>query len=338
VEATDPSRPEALPRVYAAWRRRTLAGVLFATAVGVVVHGPMGEVRYEFEGGRPSPWLWLGLAALVVGAFGPGLVGACLALAAVRSWRRLGTSSRYTRAAWVLWVLGTLPVLLVPLAQLFALDPQDSLKTSTTQVRYLLTVTAPALFALLPGTLRSALVLERFLPESRAPGQITLLAAPMCTVAYLLPLAVLTQVAFQPGLYLGMLLLAASPLVPLLAARRLLRRDPPERAARLVRTIATAQGALAASGVALVAAWLGEHPLLRALLGRINAVWVVGWAAKVLASKWLTEVVVTDLLLSLLHQGRESARSLADTAEGEALARRLDALGAALRPDGPTRG
>jgi hypothetical protein len=190
----------------------------------------------------------LGLAALVAGAFGPGLVGACLALAAVRSWRRLGTSSRLARAAWAVWVLGPLPVLLLPLAHLFGLSPADALKTSSTQVRYLLTAIAPAFFALLPGTLRAALVLERFLPESRAPGQITLLAAPACTVAYLLPLAVVAQLAFQPGLYLGLLLLASAPLVPLLAARRLLRRDAPDRAARLVRAIVVTQGALGALG------------------------------------------------------------------------------------------
>jgi hypothetical protein len=135
----------------------------------------------------------LGLVALVVGAFGPGLVGACLALVAIWSWRRLRTSSRLARAAWVLWVLGPLPVLLLPLAHLFNLSAEDSLKTSATQVRHLPTVLAPAFFALLPGTLRAALVLERFLPESRAPGQITLLAAPACTVVYLLPLGVLAQ-------------------------------------------------------------------------------------------------------------------------------------------------
>jgi hypothetical protein len=73
-------------------------------------------------------------------------------------------------------------------------------------------------------------------------------------------------------------------------------------------------------------------------LTQVNAVWVVGLAAKVLASKWLTEVVVTDLLVSLLHQGRESARSLADTAEGEALARKLDALGCSLRRAEPRKG
>jgi hypothetical protein len=338
VEAADPSHPKALPRAYAAWRSRTLAAAIVATAVGLVLHGPMGEIRYAFGGEWPSPWLLLGLVALVVGAFGPGLVGACLALAAVWSWRRLGRSSRCARAAWVLWVLGPLPVLLLPLAHLFSLNPEDSLKTSATQVRHLLAVTAPAFFALLPGTLRSALVLERFLPESRAPGQITLLAAPACTVAYLLPLAVLTQLAFHWGLYLGLLLLASSPLVPLLAVRWLLRRNTPNRAARLVRTIVVVQGALSVLGVALIARWLGEHPLLRDLLGQINAAWVVGLAAKVLASKWLTEVVVTDLLLSMLHQGRESAQSLADTAEGEALAQKLDALGQSLRPAGPTKG
>jgi hypothetical protein len=282
--------------------------------------------------------LLLGVVALAVGAFGPGLVGTCLALAAVWSWRRPGTSSRFARAAWVLWVLGPLPVLLLPVAYLFNLNVEDALKTSSHQVRYLLTVTAPAFFALLPGTLRAALVLERFLPESRAPGQITLLVAPACTVVYLLPLGVLAQLAFHSGLYLGLLLLASSPLVPLLAVRWLLRRNTPERAARLVRTIVVVQGALGALGVALVARWLGEHPLLRNLLGQINLVWVLGLVAKVLASKWLTTVVVTDLLVSMLHQGQESARSLADTAEGEALAQKLDALGHSLRRAKPTKG
>jgi hypothetical protein len=338
VEAPDSSHADALPRAYAAWRCRTLVAAIVATAVGFVVHGPAGEVHINLEGEWPSPWLLLGLAALVVGAFGPGLVGAGLVLAAVWSWRRLGKSFRLARAAWVLWVLGPLPVLLLPLTHLFVLDPEDSLRTSARQLRHLLTVTAPALFALLPGTLRAALVLKRFLPESRAPGQIALLASPACAVAYLLPLAVLAQLAFQWGLYLGLLLLASSPLVPLLLVRRLLRRETPERAAPLVRTVVAIQGALGGLGVALIAAWLGEHPLLRAWLGRINAIWVVGLAAKVLASKWLTEVVVADVLLSLLHQGRESARALADTTEGKALARKLDALGQALRPEGPTKG
>jgi hypothetical protein len=338
VEAAGRSHPEALPLAYAAWRCRKLAGAIVATAVGLVVHGPTWEFRFDTGGEWPSPWLLLGLGALVVGAFGPALAGAGLALAAVWSWRRLGKSSRFARAAWILWVLGSLPVLLLPVAHLFSLNPEDSLKTSSHQVRYLLTVIAPALFALLPGTLRAALVLERFLPESRAPGQITLLAAPACEVTYLLPLAVLAQLAFQWGLYLGLLLLASSPLVPLLAARRLLRRDTPNRAARLVRTIVVIQGVLAVLGVALIVRWLGEHPLLRDLLGQINAVWVVGFVAKVLASKWLTEVVVTDLLLSMLHQGRESARSLADTAEGKALGQKLDALGHSLRPAGPRKG
>jgi hypothetical protein len=238
----------------------------------------------------------------------------------------------------VLWVLGPLPVQILPLAHLFNLNAQDSLKTSAAQVRHLLTVTAPAFFALLPGTLRAALVLKRFLPESRAPGQITMLAAPACTVAYLLPLGVLAQLAFQWELYLGLLLLAISPLVALLAARGLLRRDSSHRAAGLIRTIAVVEGAVGALGAALIALWLVEHPFLRDLLGQIDPVWLLGLAAKVLASKWLTTVVVTDLLVSMLYQVRESTQSLADTAEGEALAQKLDALADSLRRAGPSRG
>jgi hypothetical protein len=105
-----------------------------------------------------------------------------------------------------------------------------------------------------------------------------------------------------------------------------------------VRTIATIQGVLVAAGALLIVRWLGEHAQLRALIGHLNAVWMAGFAAKMLSSQRLTTVVVTDVLLSMMDQARESARSLQGTAEGESLARKLDALGHALRPDGPAEG
>ena len=55
--AADSSHPEALPRAYAAWRCRTLAGAVVATALGIALHGPMGEIRLDFGDEWPSPWL-----------------------------------------------------------------------------------------------------------------------------------------------------------------------------------------------------------------------------------------------------------------------------------------
>ena len=336
MKAADACHPDALPRVYAAWRCRTLAGAIVATAVGLVVQGPTGEFRADFGGEWPSPWLLLGLVAVVVGSFGPGMVGAGLALAAVWSWRRLGTSSRFARAAWVLWVLGPLPVLLLPVSHLFNLNLEDSLKTSTTQVRHLFTVIAPALFALLPGTLRAALVLERFLPESRARSDH---AAGGSGLHGGLPTP--PGGSDSTGVPLGAV---PGPIAPCQFAPRPAAGGPlaasPQYAEPGNRLLAPSSWSRERRhlGVAPTARWLGEHPLLQTLLGQINAVWVVGLVAKVLASKWLTEVVVTDLLLSMLHQGRESAQSLVDTAEGEALAQKLDALGHSLRPAGPTKG
>jgi len=312
-----------------------LLGVLLATAIGFATHGPTVEIRFEYGEERPSPWIVVGEVALLLCAVGPGLVGACLALGALGSWRRPRRSSRLTRGAWILLVLGPLPLLLLPIAYIFSLEGQDALKTSTSQVRYLLTVTAPSLFALLPGILSASLVLARMLPESRTPGQITLIAAPACIVAYLLPLGVLAQLAFQAEPYLGLLLLASSPVVPLLAARRLLRRNTPIQAARLVRTIHLFQAVLAGLGAVLLIGWVAENPLLRAWVGQVDGLWVLGLLARVLASKWLTTVVVVDLLVSILHQGQQAACALADTTEGELLARKLDALGNSLRSAEP---
>ncbi|MBA4187789.1 MAG: hypothetical protein C0467_07195 [Planctomycetaceae bacterium] len=324
--------PDALPGAYAAWRHRTLAAALIATAVGFVVHGSTAELHVQFEDEQPSTWLVIGLLLVLIGTFSPGLVGACLALAGLRSWRRLGRSSRLARAAWVVWVLGPLPILLLPISHVFNLDAGDALRTSTSQVRYLVTVTAPAFFALLPGALKAALVLKRFLPESRAPGQITLLAAPACIAAYLIPLGVLTHLAFHIKPYLGLLLLTCSPVVSLLAVRWLRLRNTPEQAVRITRNIGVVQLVLACMGAGLLIAFVEEHPLLRSWVGQVDPIWVLGVVAKVLASKWLTTVVVTDLLVVMLHQEREAARALAGTGEGEALARKLDALGEALRP------
>ena len=174
-------------------------------------------------------------------------------------------------------------------------------------------------------------MLERFVPESRAPGQITLLAAPACTVAYLLPLGLLAQLAFHRELYLGLLLLAISPVIPLLAVRQLLRSNTPEQAARLVSIISLIRCLLATVGAVLLIAWVGGAPAASGTgSGRsmLSGWWV---CRRILASMWMTTVVVADLLVSMLHQGREAARTLAETEEGDALHRKLDALGTSLR-------
>ena len=169
VKTAEPSHPEALPRAYAAWRCRMLVGAIIATVVGLVLHGPTVEIRYDSGPDQPSHWLVFGLAALMAGALGPGLLGICLALGAVWRWRRLGRSSRLARAAWGLWVLGPLPILVLPLAHLFQLNLEDSLRTSAHQVRYLLTVTAPAFFALLPGICAQLWYLNAFSLSPRRP-------------------------------------------------------------------------------------------------------------------------------------------------------------------------
>ena len=71
------------------------------------------------------------------------------------------------------------------------------------------------------------------------------------------------------------------------------------------------------------------------MIGHLDAAWIVGFTAKMLASKWLSTIVVTDVLLSMMDQTRESSQSLEDSAEGQSLARKLDALGQAMRPASP---
>ena len=332
VNAAHEIPPEALPRMYASWRRRMLVLALLATVVGLITHGPTGEVRYETSDDEPLPTgIVLGLVAVAICAVGPGIAGTILVAVALGTWRRLRPSNRMARTAWILWVLGPLPVMILPISHIFELVGEDAIITSANQVLYLLTVTAPALFALLPGILTASLLLKRFLPESQAPGQIIRLTAPACIVAYLLPLGILAQLAFDPKLYLGFLLIVSSPAVPLLALRLLVKPSTPRQALRIVKSITLVQASLGAMGATILILWLGEHPQIRAWLDDIDAVWVLGFVARILASKWLTAVVVADVLITMLHQNREAALSLAGTEHGEVLTQKLDALGYSLR-------
>lgn len=308
-----------------------LAAALVATALGVVAHGTTAEIRLDFGGERPSPWLIVVLVLFTVGALAPGVIGAGFALAALGRWRRLGPSCRLARVAWIVWVLGPLPVLLLPASTIFRLDEADALKTSTSQARHLILVTAPAIFALVPGALNAALVCVRFLPESGVPSRIVLLLAPFCTIAYLLPLGVMAQIAFHTEIYLGLLLLACSPLVPLVAVRRILQRNSPEQTVRLVRTIGLVRGFVAVLGAALIVGWIVDYAPLRTWIGQIDRIWVLGAVAQVLASKWLTTVVVSDRLVVMLVQLHDDATALAETADGKILVGKLEALGGALK-------
>jgi hypothetical protein len=290
----------------------------------------------SIEGEWPSPLLSFGLVLLAIGAFGPGLAAACFAVAALATWRTPRTSSRLARFAWVFWVVAPLPILLLPLSYLFSLNSSDAARTSASQVRHLLTVTAPALFGLLPGTLRAALVFKRFLPESRTPGEIAALTAPACFVAYLIPLGILAQLAFEMRLYFGLLLLALSSLVPFAAVPRLLRPDTPDGATRVVRGVGIVQVLFNVVGAALIVLSLGEHPLLRRWLGHVDPLWTFGLVSRALAGKWLMTVVVTDLLVSKLHKAAEAVRSLAGASARETLAQKLDALGTLLTESRPS--
>jgi hypothetical protein len=326
VELTDD-----LPHAYARWRRWMLLATVVAALVGMVTHGTRLNFRVDFGDEQPSTLLVLGVVALSIGFLGPGLAAGGLAVAAAWTWRRPRRSSRLARAAWAIGVIGPVPVLLLPVSLLLGLEPADALRTSTNQIRYLLTITAPALFALLPGAVAAALVLKRFLPESRAPGQVVLLAAPACIAAYVLPLGVLAQVSFHSGLYFGLLTLACVPVLPLLIARRLQRSLTPTSATRLVRSVGRVQLAFVALGAGLLVRWASEYPLLQEWVGQVNWMTGVGFVAGALSSKWLTTVVVTDMLLIMLHQSQEANRAMAGSPEENTLSQRLDALGGSLQ-------
>jgi hypothetical protein len=125
---------------------------LAAAAIALAIHGPAGVIPLHVEGEWPSTLLTAGFVAMAIGAFGPGLAAACFTVAAIATWHALRTSGRMARFAWVFWVVAPLPILLLPLSYLFSLNIPDAARTSASQVRHLLTVTAPALFGLLPGT------------------------------------------------------------------------------------------------------------------------------------------------------------------------------------------
>jgi hypothetical protein len=329
---------DPLARDYMVWRYWALLGVALMTVASFALHAPTVKIIIELDdpgeaaNGSPShPWAMLvGLVILFVYYLVMALAGFVLVVAATWFWARLPRSRRLARAAWLVGFLGPLPVFLLPMTHLLDLHGMDAARTAAGQIHAILTVTIPPLLALLPGAARAALVIERFLPESEAPGWLALLTAPFCALGYVLLLGVVLQLSVSPWLVGGLLLLTASPLVTLARWRELVQRDTPQVGARAARSIAWMQVSLSAAGLALLTRYVADKPVLVDLLGHVNIWWFLSFVAGVLSLRILVTVVLVDLFIDLLYRGRESARKLAGTPTEATLDRKITALGRAL--------
>lgn len=340
LERAHPPITEPLAQDYAAWRGSMLRRVLVGTVLQFVFTslggtGPdptgvaSGEELQEAGSGPGSSLIGLLLPLYFTGT---GLLSFLLIAWAAIRWPQVRTSQRLARAAWFFYFFSPLLIFLIPPNLLVAAGDQDSLLFSLQQTWAIITFYGPGLFAFLPAVIRAALLLKRFLPESQLPGVLALLAAPFAASVYLLTLVICLQLTVNPALIVGLALITLGALLHLPYGPALLRRNPGPETRKTVGRLELLQAVLTIGGLALLALYVTEFPMLRRLLGNVSLAWFLGFIAGINANRTLLTVVLTDFLLSLLHQSQQAARQLAGTELGQALERKIDTLGSVLQP------
>jgi hypothetical protein len=333
VPVTDP-----LAQDYAAWRRKKLRHVLAWSLVLFFL--PIGtgswEVVFEAETdasddlskivdanisvGRLSVILMI-TAYVVITAFVPF----CFLILAAWKWYRVRWSKRLACWAWIGWFFGPVPIFLVPGRWLLNVNESEAFRMSADEVRVILTFFLSSIFGLIPGILSASMTLKCFLPQSQLPGRLAVLAAPFCSVVYLLTLALVMRVTVHPELVAGLSLLAAAPWVYWVRSGALLRTDSAANASQTVRWISLIHTGLTLAGLVLLARFISDFPFVTWLLGKLSLTWFLRLLAGSIANRTLLMVVFCDYVVKLLYRSQQ----LRNTPPGQELEQRVAALGAA---------
>jgi hypothetical protein len=205
-------------RNYLAYRRSVLLVVGWMATINALLFGAgvadqgLTDLGTTLEGVR-------GLAFFVLPV---------TAFLAARSWTRHRRSRRIVTWGWTVTFLTPLLLELVPSEwRIQAQEGQARALVGVLGAIKDFVVLMPAVLALVPGVLRACLRVKVLLPESIVPGWFLVGATPLYVFLFLVVFAVVNQVASDPFLVVGVLLVTSGPLLYLLNVGLLTRPIAP---------------------------------------------------------------------------------------------------------------
>ncbi|MFO0878942.1 MAG: hypothetical protein U0840_16490 [Gemmataceae bacterium] len=334
LEQQNPPIMDPLAQEYAVWRRRMLIWVALLTVGPLLLQALSGNFRIDLQWEEERELIPLGVLAVfatvliyvtAVGAAGLGMI-----VAAAWCWANVPRSRRLARRAWFISLFGVMPTFFVPWTWLFGLHGVDAIQTALTGVWTVLTIVVPALLGIVPGVARAALAVKYFVPESPVPGWLSLAAAPFNAMVYLTLLAITLQLVVDPWLVCGLALLAASPLLGLAQAKRLVVRCGVAEVRQRLSGLLRAQRALTGIGIVLIGVFIHTRPVLRELSSLIDLPWLCNMVLGVMASRTLVTVVLSDVILAGLYHAWLAQQESEGTVFLKVLDSRMRVLGGLL--------
>ncbi len=324
LAASTPPVTEPQAQDYMAWRRAVLwiGGVLLAIAgiIAAVEHMPVAEqfaraqltaqaraAGQNFDNadvvqavgnvvqfvGKDNLAILDGLMDFLL--FVKIAAATLVAIAAVQ-WRRVRRSRSLVRWAWIVTLVLPLLVSAWPWARSMHFENEGGAQLKSVLALSLavalFTSLGPKLIALFPGIIRSSMILKTLLPESPAPGWLTVVFAPFFAGFLLLVLTFTSQAQGSWLLLGGVLALCCGPVLFLRRAGVLIKPYPANEVGSAIGGVRRVAAIGNLVGVVLVVSWVCT----------LDIAWttVVHMLLEAAGGILLTMVAISDITLALL--------------------------------------
>lgn len=210
---------DPLMQGYMAWRHSVLLVALpFALLSGALA---VWDLATEVD---TQGLTFLGLVATVVPSLAVLVLVVGTAIAAF-TWRKPRTSARTLQSTWAISLLAPVLVAVLPVDWLLTNEglnqfgPDSELLTRIAiSINYSIAL-LPSLLSFPSGVVRGAARIKSLLPASTLAGWVLVVMAPIYAVFFVVAVIIVEQLAGNALLMVGVLLLAASPFVHVIAAR-----------------------------------------------------------------------------------------------------------------------
>lgn len=250
--------------------------------------------------------------------------GAVLTYLAASKWTDLRRSRMFARYAWSLLFLLPFVLTIVPWGKLAAPDGIDSAMATRIvgmSVGLILFIhVAPATIALCSGVIRSSLLLKTLIPESPTPGWATVCFAPVYSLILLTLFAVVAQ--FMPDLLLilGLVSLAAAPLIYVKNHPDIVRAHAASEVSAVIGGIRKQALALTGFGGLMLIIFALQEAETFSLL-TILEIFV-----SIMGTMFTLTVVASDFLIAMIFNSYQQAKLFHGTEQAKLLDKKLAML------------
>lgn len=310
LEAGSEPVTSPIAQAYSSWRRSLLMICLLMLGITIFFNGI--DLFAIYGNSKKHPLMIFHSIFL----FFIQVISFALCLYSALQWGNLRTSRSFVRFAWIVQFAGPFLLFVMPLS-LFVKDPFVLAMLGFNSIKIL----GPKIFSLFPGLIRCSLTIKTLLPETSAPGWLSIIIAPF----YALFLSVAAIASLQTSnviLGTGFGLIAVGMSVVIFKARDLLKPITREEASAIVFGIKRIQSIFQGIGICLIMIHVFRSFDIN--WGFFNSLLL--FIFSFVGNVTLLTVVMSDFMLAMIRQGSIQAKEFSNSPLSETFNERLEQL------------